>query len=60
MNRLPLVSDAPGTPFGKTMANHPDLQQAFDGMQKAIGATLEEGLVEMVRLRVASNNGCEY
>jgi alkylhydroperoxidase family enzyme len=60
MNRLPFAEGATGTPFGKTLANHPGIEQSFEQMQAAIGGTLDSSLLEMVRLRVASNNGCDY
>lgn len=60
MNRLPFVPGAEGTPFGKTFANAEGVRAGFGQMQGALAAELDAELLEMIRLRVASNNGCDY
>ncbi|MBH0173588.1 hypothetical protein IHV09_08470 [Fictibacillus sp. 23RED33] len=59
MARLPEV-DVEGTPFKKSLANAPDILDAFQQMEKALNDILEPELMEMLRLRAASNNGCDY
>ncbi|MED1865793.1 hypothetical protein P4V41_20230 [Fictibacillus nanhaiensis] len=59
MARLPEV-DVEGTPFKKTLANAPGILDAFQQMEKALNNILEPELMEMLRLRSASNNGCDY
>lgn len=60
MMRLPMVANIEGTPFGKTIANNMVVKSSFDQLASSIQDTLESSLLELVRLRVASNNGCEY
>lgn len=60
MQRLPIVHTVEGTPFGKTIANNPAVKQAFEQLSGAIQKSLEPSLVEMIRLRAAANNGCDY
>ncbi|MFC0236696.1 hypothetical protein [Fictibacillus phosphorivorans] len=59
MARLPEV-DVEGTPFKKSLANAPGILDAFQQMEKALNDILESELMEMLRLRAASNNGCDY
>ncbi|MGA4721722.1 hypothetical protein [Fictibacillus nanhaiensis] len=59
MARLPQVN-VEGTPFKKTLANAPGILDAFQQMEKALNNILEPELMELLRLRAASNNGCDY
>jgi alkylhydroperoxidase family enzyme len=59
MARLPEVN-VEGTPFKKALANSPTILEAFQQMDKALNNILEPELMEMLRLRSASNNGCDY
>ncbi|WP_047151141.1 hypothetical protein [Aneurinibacillus tyrosinisolvens] len=59
MARLPLT-DVEGSPFRKAFANSPELLGAFEQMESALGEILEPELLELIRLRSAANNGCDY
>jgi alkylhydroperoxidase family enzyme len=59
MARLPEVN-VEGTPFKRALANSPGILDAFQQMEKALNDILEPELMEMLRLRAASNNGCDY
>jgi alkylhydroperoxidase family enzyme len=60
MHRLPVVNTEEGTPFFKTLANNPAVKNAFGQLSDVLENTLEPSLVEMIRLRVAANNACDY
>lgn len=59
MNRLPQQSIG-GSPFRRTIANSPEIMEAFLQMEKALEGKHEPELLEMLRLRSAANNGCDY
>jgi alkylhydroperoxidase family enzyme len=59
MTRIP-EQNVEGTPFKKTLANAPEILDAFQQMEKALNKILEPELMEMLRLRSAANNGCDY
>lgn len=60
MTRLSPAPGAPGTPFGRTLAINLSVKQAYDQLELSLKGSLEASLLELVRLRVANNNGCEY
>lgn len=61
VTRLPFVPGVSGTPFQKTLANNPAVRAGFTQLSGANAATLNDPeLFELLRLRIASNNGCEY
>ncbi|PTX47243.1 hypothetical protein C8P63_15310 [Melghirimyces profundicolus] len=59
MARLPDIN-VEGTPFKKVLANTPEILDAIQQMDKALNNILDPELMEMLRLRTASNNGCDY
>jgi alkylhydroperoxidase family enzyme len=60
MQRLPVVNSVEGTPFFRTIANNMEVKKAFEQLSDVIQSSLEPSLVELIRLRVAANNGCDY
>lgn len=59
MSRLSKVN-VEGTPFSKVVANTPEILHAIQQMDKALNNILDPELLEMLRLRTASNNACDY
>lgn len=59
MSRLPL-KDLPVSPFRKALANAPKVYDAFVQMEKSLSEVLDPELMELIRLRSAANNGCEF
>jgi alkylhydroperoxidase family enzyme len=60
MKQLPVVNTEGGTAFFRTIANNPAVKKAFEQFSAELLNSLEPSLVEMIRLRVAANNGCDY
>lgn len=59
MSRLPLIN-IDEKPFQRAFANAPILLEAFTQIEKGLGEYLEPELLELIRLRAAANNGCQY
>jgi hypothetical protein len=59
MGRIP-EKNVEGTPFKKTLANSPSIMDAWNQLDTALNGILEPELMEMLRLRSATNNGCDY
>lgn len=59
MARIPMIGSE-GSPFRRAFLNTPKLADAFLQMEEALNELLEPELLELIRLRTAANNGCEY
>ena len=59
MARLNLGNSG-SSPFQRALANAPGIRDSFLQMEAALKGILEPELLEMLRLRSAANNGCDY
>ncbi len=60
MSRISFVPGVAGSPFQKTIAQNKAVNAGFKQLSGANFFSLDPELFELVRLRVAANNGCDY